>query len=162
MNTPLDTSPSAMAVMVPGLKDNMLAVYKVQGHEALGRLYEYQIELANLSEPEAVRQGLDPEGILQPQTLLGKTLTIRLPLANDKARYFSGIVTRACRLQSPDGYSHYGVTISPELWLLTLNRDCRIFQDMTVPEVVKQILRQHKISSFGWRSFARQKIGAKT
>ncbi|MGA7743683.1 MAG: type VI secretion system tip protein TssI/VgrG [Polyangia bacterium] len=148
MNTPLDTSPSAMAVMVPGLKDNMLAVYKVQGHEALGRLYEYQIELANLSEPEAVRQGLDPEGILQPQTLLGKTLTIRLPLANDKARYFSGIVTRACRLQSPDGYSHYGVTISPELWLLTLNRDCRIFQDMTVPEVVKQILRQHKISSF--------------
>ena len=29
-----------------------------------------------------------------------------------------------------------------------MNRDCRIFQDVTVPEVVKQILRQHKIDSF--------------
>ena len=34
------------------------------------------------------------------------------------------------------------------MWLLTLNRDCRIFQNMTVPKVVKQILRQHKIGSF--------------
>jgi type VI secretion system secreted protein VgrG len=137
-----------MTVTVPGLKDNMLGVYKVQGHEALGRLYEYQIELVNLSEPEAVRQVLDPDGTLKPETLLGQTLTVCLPLASDKARYFSGIVTRACRLGWRGGYAHYGVTISPELWLLTLNRDCRIFQDMTVPEVVKQILRQHKISPF--------------
>ena len=148
MDTPLDISPSAMTVTVPGLKDNMLGVYKVQGHEALGRLYEYQIELVNLSEPEAVRQVLDPDGTLKPETLLGQTLTVCLPLASDKARYFSGIVTRACRLGWRGGYAHYGVTVSPELWLLTLNRDCRIFQDMTVPEVVKQILRQHKISSF--------------
>ena len=148
MDTPLNISSSAITVTVLGLKDNMLAVHKLQGHEALGRLYEYQIELVNLSEPAAVRQVLDPDGILRPQTLLGKTLTVRLPLAGDKSRYFCGIVTKACRLQSQDGYSHYGVTISPELWLLTLNRDCRIFQDMTVPEVVKQILRQHRISSF--------------
>jgi type VI secretion system Vgr family protein len=147
VDAPFDISPSAMTVTVPGLKDNMLGAHKLQGHEALGRLYEYQVELVNLSEPEAVRQVLDPDGILQPQTLLGKMLTVRLPLASDKARYFSGIVTKACRLQSPDGYSHYGATISPELWLLTRNQDCRIFQDMTVPEVVKEILRQHKIGS---------------
>jgi type VI secretion system secreted protein VgrG len=148
MSMPLEISPSAMTVTVAGLKDNMLGVCKVQGHEALGRLFEYRIELVNLSEPEALRQVLDPDGTLKPQTLLGQPLTVCLPLAPDRARYFSGIVTKAWRLGWRDGYAHYRATISPELWLLTLNRDCRIFQNMTVPEVVKQILRQHKISSF--------------
>ena len=148
MSIPPDISPSAMTVTVTGLKDNTLGVCEVQGHEALGCLFEYQVELVNLSEPEALPQVLDPDGTLKPQTLLGQTLTICLPLATDKARYFSGIVTKAWRLGWRDGYAHYSATISPELWLLTLNRDCRIFQNMTVPEVVKQILRQHKISSF--------------
>jgi len=148
MDAAFDISPSAMTVTVPGLKDNRLGVYKVQGHEALGRLYEYQVELVNLSEPEAAGQALDPDGLLKPERLLGQTLTVCLPLASDKARRFSGIVTKACRLGWRGGYAHYGVSLSPELWLLTLNRDCRIFQDMTVPEVVKQILRQHKIDSF--------------
>jgi type VI secretion system secreted protein VgrG len=148
MDAAFDISPSAMTVTVPGLKDNRLGVYKVQGHEALGRLYEYQVELVNLSEPESAGQVLDPDGLLKPERLLGQTLTVCLPLASDKARHFSGIVTKACRLGWRGGYAHYGVSLSPELWLLTLNRDCRIFQDMTVPEVVKQILRQHKIDSF--------------
>jgi type VI secretion system secreted protein VgrG len=148
MSTPPDISPSAMTVTVTGLKDNTLGVCEVQGHEALGCLFEYQVELVNLSEPEALRQVLDPDGTLKPQTLLGQILTICLPLAIDKTHYFSGIVTKAWRLGWRDGYAHYSATISPELWLLTLNRDCRIFQNMTVPEVVKQILRQHKISSF--------------
>ena len=148
MDTAFDISPSAMTVTVPGLKDNRLGVYKVQGHEALGRPYEYRVELVNLSEPEAVRQAVDPDGLLKPQTLLGQTLTVCLPVASDKVRHFSGIVTEACRLGWRGGYAHYGVSISPELCLLTLNRDCRIFQDVTVPEVVKQILRQHKIDSF--------------
>jgi type VI secretion system secreted protein VgrG len=147
MSIHLDTSPSTMTVTVTGLKDNILGVCEVQGHEALGRLFEYQVELVNLSEPEALRQVLDPEGTLKPQSMLGQTLTICLPLATDKARYFSGIVTKAWRLGWRDGYAHYRATISPELWLLTLNRDCRIFQNMTVPKVVKQILRQHKIGS---------------
>ncbi len=148
MDIPFDISPAAMTVTVPGLRDNMLGVRRMQGTETLGRLYEYQIELVNLSEPQVVRQVLDPEGILRPETLLGQALTVSLPLASEKIRYFSGIVTRACRLQSPDEYPHYGVTISPELWLLTLNQECRIFQNMTVPEVVREILSQHKISSF--------------
>jgi len=148
MDVPFDISLSAMAVSVPGLRDNRLGVRKVQGHEALGQLYEYQVELVNLSEPEVVRQALAGEGTLRPETLLGQALTVSVPLASEKARHFSGIVTKARRLPSPGTYLHYEVTINPELWLLTLNQECRIFQNMTVPEVVKEILSQHKISLF--------------
>jgi type VI secretion system secreted protein VgrG len=148
MDVPFDISSSAMAVTVPGLSDNLLGVRKVQGHEAMSQLYEYQVELVNLSEPEVVRQALDRGGLLRPETLLGQALSVSVPLAREKARHFSGIVTKVCRLQSPDTYPHYGVTINPELWLLTLNQECRIFQNLTVPEVVKEILGQHKISSF--------------
>jgi type VI secretion system secreted protein VgrG len=155
MDIPFDISPSAMAVTVPGLRDNRLGVRTLQGHEALGRLFEYQVELVNLSEPEVVRQALDRGGILRPETLLGQALTVSVPLASEKVRHFSGFVTKARRLPSPDRYPHYEVTINPELWLLTLNQECRIFQNMTVPEVVKEILGQHKISSFRESLFSR-------
>ena len=146
MNIPFDLAPSAMAVTVADVKAR-LAVRTVKGHEGLSCLYEYQIELANLDESDAMRATLDPEGLLKPQALLGQMLTVTLLLATGKARYFNGIVTKAWRLGWRDGYAHYGVAISPELWLLTLNRDCRIFQDKTVLATVKEILQQHQISS---------------
>jgi type VI secretion system secreted protein VgrG len=35
--------------------------------------------------------------------------------------------------------------LSPRLWLLTRTQDCRIYQNQTVPEVVKSVLREHAI-----------------
>jgi type VI secretion system secreted protein VgrG len=145
MKLPIELNPSAMTVTVSNVTDR-LAVHTVQGQEHLGSLYEYQVELVNLDEPEDVAQVVDPDKIFKLQRLLGQTLTIDLPLMTGKSRYFSGIVSKAWRLGWRDGYANYGVTVGPRLWLLTLNRDCRIFQNMTVPDVVKEILGQHDIS----------------
>jgi len=147
MNSPPVLPATAMTVKVSGVKDD-LRVREVRGHEGLGCLYEYQVELVNWDEPDSVRAALDPEGRLRPQDLLRQSLTISLPLANQKLRHLSGIITKASYLESYDKHTTYGVTIHPELWLLTLRRNCRIFQNKTVSAVVKEILGEHHIGAF--------------
>ena len=143
MNLPIEISPSAMTVAVSNVKAS-LAVHTLQGREGLSELYAYEVQLVNMDEPEG--QSLAAEAILKLPKLLGQTLTVALPLGSGTSRYFSGIVTSARRLGWQNGYANYGVTVSPRLWLLGLNRDCRIFQNRTVPDVVKEILDQHDIS----------------
>jgi type VI secretion system secreted protein VgrG len=42
----------------------------------------------------------------------------------------------------------YSATVRPWLWLLTQASNCRIFQDKTVPEIIKQVFRSHGLTDF--------------
>ena len=38
----------------------------------------------------------------------------------------------------------YSAVVRPWLWFLTRTADCRIFQDMTVPDIVKTVFGDHR------------------
>ena len=40
-------------------------------------------------------------------------------------------------------YRRYYATVHPWLWFLSRTADCRIFQEMTVPDIVKKIFSDH-------------------
>ena len=40
------------------------------------------------------------------------------------------------------------MTVRPWLWFLTRTTDCRIFQDKTVPDIVKQVFGDHGFADF--------------
>ncbi len=54
-----------------------------------------------------------------------------------------GVVTRLEWLSTTADQSHYRLTLSSRLALLGYTRQCRIFQNQSVPEVVEQVLRKH-------------------
>ncbi|CCJ71862.1 VgrG protein [Cronobacter condimenti 1330] len=54
-----------------------------------------------------------------------------------------GIVTRLEWLSTTADQSHYRLTLSSRLALLDHTRQCRVFQNQSVPEVVEQVLRGH-------------------
>ncbi len=54
-----------------------------------------------------------------------------------------GVVTRLEWLSTTADQSHYRLTLSSRLALLEHTRQCRIFQNQSVPEVVEQVLRKH-------------------
>ncbi|WP_265099958.1 type VI secretion system Vgr family protein [Serratia marcescens] len=63
-------------------------------------------------------------------------------------RYLSGIVTRVevngrNRRDRHDGYT---VTVNPALWYLSKNRDCRIWQEKSVPDIVSAVLQARGIA----------------
>jgi len=118
------------------LGDDVLWFYRMQGCEQLGRLCEFELEV--LSD--------DPK--VQPSKILGQNATVRLLLPDDSYRYFNGYVSRFGQYGTVDVYPCYRLTLKPWLWFLTRNANCRIFQQKTVPDIVKQVFRDQGFSDF--------------
>ena len=71
------------------LGPDVLMLKSMNGHEALGRPFRYEVEL--LSE----QAGIDPDG------LVGQPMTINATLQDGSVRHFSGIVTAFGRREGP-------------------------------------------------------------
>jgi type VI secretion system secreted protein VgrG len=105
-------------------------------HEELGRLFKYEIEL------------LGDNASLKPADLLGQPMTVHLELRHLETRHFNGYITDMALKGSSGNFALYLVTVRPWLWLLTRTTNCRIFQNLTVPEILKQIFREHGFTHF--------------
>ena len=85
--------------------------------------------------------GLDLEGFVgRPAAFL----MMGGPLSGPRA--WSGVASHIQMVQAePTGLSTYFVRIVPQMWLLKLRKRNRIFQHMTIPAIVKQILDEYAI-----------------
>ena len=96
---------------------------------------------------------LSPKPDLKPEDLLGKSVTVTVQLRNDAKRHFNGFVSRFGAGSHQGRYFAYQATVNPWLWFLTRTSDCRIFQDQTVPEIVKKVFEDHGIAKFEFKTF---------
>ena len=128
-------SERAIEITTP-LGDDVLLFHHMTATEALGRLFQFDLDL--LSN--------DPN--IDFDKLLGQNVTIRLELPDDQMRYFNGFVSRFSQEGSVDDFNAYSMTLHPWLWFLTRTADCRIFQEMTVPDIIKQVFRDHGFTDF--------------
>jgi len=111
------------------LGPDALLLASMSGEEQLGRPFEY--ELALLSERIDIK----------PSALLGTPATVALQLASGERRFFNGYINRFSHTGFAGTFARYRATLVPWLWFLSRSADCRIFQDRTVPDIVKQIFR---------------------
>ncbi|MDV7143093.1 type VI secretion system tip protein TssI/VgrG [Tropicimonas sp. TH_r6] len=85
--------------------------------------------------------------------LLGErvTLTFKLPSGPDRVgegtreREHTGICTGVRLIGTIDGAAHYSAELRPTMWFLSLNQDCRIFQEMTARDIIKEILQDYGV-----------------
>src|SRR3979409_716212 len=121
--------PRVMEVTTP-LEDDLL-FHGMHAREELSRLSEYNLDL------------LSPKNNLDPDKILGKNITVKLALPDDTTRYFNGFVSRFAQGGSYGRYVRYSAVVHPWLWFLTRTTDCKIFQEMTVPDIVKKVFGDH-------------------
>ena len=131
--------PRVMEITTP-LGDDVLLFHGMHAREELGRLSEYQLDL------------LSPKNDINPDDILGKNVTVKLALPDDSMRYFNGFVTRFAQGGSYGRYIRYSAVVHPWLWFLTRTTDCRIFQEMTVPDIVKKVFGDHPDGRFQVRA----------
>jgi type VI secretion system secreted protein VgrG len=96
-----------------------------------------------LSEPFTAQVNcLSQSPAIELKTLLGQRagITIR---HHDGERTVNGVVTAVRQLGVDGGFSSYRLRIQPALALLAYRRTCRIFQDVSVPDIVSQIVQEH-------------------
>ena len=127
--------PRVMEIVTP-LGEDVLLFHGMSAREEMSRPFEYQLDL--LSDKDDIK--LDD--------ILGKNVTIKLGLPDDKTRYFNGYVTRFAQGGTYGRYYRYIATVRPWLWFLTRTADCRIFQDMKVPDIIKAVFADHASADF--------------
>ncbi|WP_241640824.1 type VI secretion system Vgr family protein, partial [Rosenbergiella epipactidis] len=93
---------------------------------------------------------LGTDARIDRRQLLGKPATITLPTDSILApRYLNGKITRvavsAIEL-SGTRYAVYELTIEPDLWPLKRDRDLRIFQGQTVPQIIHTLLAEYRVT----------------
>ena len=113
-----------------------LTFVAMRGREALGELFEYTIDLVSDDTNVALN------------SLLGQPVAVRLGLAAGAGRYFHGHVTSVEFLDHARPEAGYRIVVRPWLWLLQNNANCRIFQNKSVPDIVKQVFRDQGLTDF--------------
>jgi type VI secretion system secreted protein VgrG len=101
----------------------------------------------SISAPYEVQLTLVTEKEVNFDDVVGKTalLTVKPDDTShdkDAKRYFHGIINEFMKTRSKGRFFYYQATMVPSLWLLSLERDCRIFQNKTVPDIVGTILNE--------------------
>ena len=116
----------------------LLDVLSFEGEEALSEPFRYVIEFTSADKTITPQQMLmqDATFTLQAPVDQGFGINIQQPV-----RTIQGVVTAFERLSASRDETHYSLTLQPRLALLSRSHQNRIYQDMSVPDIVEHILR---------------------
>ena len=117
-------------------------------------LFESMTASGGLSQLGEIQLNLvSRKGDLKPQDLLGKSVTITVQLRDDSKRHFNGFVTRFGIGANRGRWFGYQATVHAWLWFLTRTADCRIFQNKSVPDIVKDVFHDSGFSNYDFKLF---------
>lgn len=118
-----------IAISTPFGADAVLLV-DLHGEERISSLFRFEVELVS------------PEKSLDFKKIVGKGVTITVRgMAKEKPRYIHGVCTRFLQAGRVGKQTRYRAELSPWLWLLGKTADCRIFQEKSTPEIIKEIFQ---------------------
>ncbi|HUE80618.1 MAG TPA: contractile injection system protein, VgrG/Pvc8 family, partial [Pyrinomonadaceae bacterium] len=112
-----------------GLGEDALLLIGFSGHEAISQLFSFQLDLVAENETDVAFD-----------KLLGQPVAVRVILPGDRQRYFSGICSRISQGARGEIFTTYRMEMVPQFWLLTRCAQSRIFQHLSVPDILKNVL----------------------
>ncbi|MER8473300.1 type VI secretion system tip protein VgrG [Mesorhizobium sp. M1328] len=89
---------------------------------------------------------VSPSPDIDPLKMLGGPVSVEGEA--DPQRWFSGIVSDFRLTRIEDRLAYYEAVVRPWLWFLGNTTDCRIFQNMSVIEIVEQVFSKYSTAKF--------------
>jgi len=111
------------------LGKDVLLLQGFSGQEAISSLFHFHLDLLAENQTSVAFD-----------KLLGQKVTVELMLPNEETRYFSGIISSLSQGGRDQTFTRYRAEMVPQFWLLTRRAQSRIFQTMTVPDILKKVL----------------------
>jgi type VI secretion system secreted protein VgrG len=118
------------------LGKDVLLLQSFRGQEGISKLFSF--ELTMHSENRSISF----------DSIIGKKTTIKIVLPDRKERHINGIIASFSQGGTSSVFTSYNATLVPWFWLLTRTSDCRIFQNMTVPDIIQKLFQDHGFSDF--------------
>lgn len=111
------------------LGEDALVATEARGVEGISRLFEFTVSALSSSQT------------IQPQDLLGKSVTLSMSRPGGRRRVVNGIVVSFSGGEvTRGGYRLFSLEIAPTLWLLDRTSDYKVFQDRTAVEIAEELL----------------------
>jgi type VI secretion system secreted protein VgrG len=118
------------------LGKDVLLLRRMHGVEAMSQPFEWDLDL--------VSEKVD----VDPDSILGQKISIGFTLPNGKKRFFTGFVSEFSTGGWLQNYSKYRAIVRPWYWLLTRTADCKIFQELTVPQIFEEVVKQYGFTDY--------------
>lgn len=113
-----------------------LVIRTLRSRDEIARPFRIDLEL------------LSPHEDLAFDDVLGLDATVTLALPEGGERHFHGLISEFAQVGRRGDMAAYTMQMRPWLWFLTRTADCRIFQEMTVPDILKQLFREFGLAEF--------------
>jgi type VI secretion system secreted protein VgrG len=116
---------------------DVLELTAFSGSEEMSRLFRFELVM------------ISDNGAITADQIVGKNVTFDVKLPDDSPRHFNGFVSRFYAGDADrKGRRNYRAEVVPWLWFLTLAANCRIFQNMSVKEIIEKIFQDLGFSDF--------------
>jgi type VI secretion system secreted protein VgrG len=121
------------------LGKDVLLLRRMTGTETMSQAFQWDLEL------------LSERGDIDPDAILGQKVTLAVVLSGGKKRYFQGFVSEFSQGGWLQRYHRYRAIVRPWYWLLTRTADCRIYQELTVPQIFEEVVKQYGFTDYELR-----------
>ncbi len=124
----------SLKLTTPLAYDHLL-IKRIRAFEGISQLFRYELEILHEEDESGTEATL-----VDPQQLLGQKMTVAVTQPDGAERFFNGICVDFTQGNRNERFSKYRAEIVPQFWLLTQNSQSRIFQNLSVPEILRQVL----------------------
>ena len=129
---PVDFSQEArLGRLTTNLGSSALLLVEFSGTEFVNDLFEYRVSAIS-TEPN-----------LNLDDLVGTHATVELDTRDKSVQYFDGIVETARWIGWDDNGNTYELVLRPWIWIASRRRNQRIFHELTVIEIIEQVLSDY-------------------
>ncbi len=123
-----------LMTMTSPLGDGVLQPIALQGEEAISAAFMFHVQMVSTKE------GIDPDSMLfQP-------VCVTVQRKNTEPRCFHGIVRSFSAGEKRGGTNFYQAELVPKWWFATQTRDCRIFHQLSVADVLQKLFDENGVT----------------
>lgn len=136
------TTSRRMFLLSTPLGEDVLLIQQFEGSEGVSRLFEFRLLM--VAEDDNIAA----------EDLIGKRVTLRIETPEGE-RFWLGMVSsfeRVGRAFDPGAseteLTSYHCEVVPWLWFMSLQKDTRIFQNLSVPDIIETLLGEFQFSDY--------------
>lgn len=112
-----------------------VVIHSLRATEGLSQLFTFELDLLHDEE-----EGGYEAFTITPDQVLNKPMSVAANQRDGANRYFHGICTRFSQGSRDERFSKYRAVVRPQVWLLTQSSHNRIFQNLSIPDVLTKVL----------------------
>jgi len=120
-----------MSISTP-LGEDFLLINRLSATEEISALFSFEVELLY----EENQPGFEAT-IVRAESILGQGVAIQITQRDGTVRALNGMVNHFAQSHRDNRFTYYYATIVPHIWLLTQTQQSRIFQNKSLPDILK-------------------------